>query len=121
LSSAESTFAKVQSIGKIGNERCAELSSRIETFVQNYEMAREEVNAALALVTAGGDSPLGTATEVTGTVQEAMELEASAEEHLRAAREANRDFQRQRKAVRELAVDAWDQLVAIAKVIRFVQ
>jgi hypothetical protein len=114
----------VQSIGKIGNERCAELTSRINSFVLSYESAREEVNAALALVTSseeGGEEEEVVAgnsgsSAAASTVHEAMELEAAAEEHLRNARDANRNFQRQRKVVRDLAADAWDQLVAIAKV-----
>lgn len=119
LGKAEAAFAKVQSIGKIGNDRCAELTEKINDFVANYESAREEVNAALALVEAQGSTQGGkgkTQAAATATVQEALELEAAAKEHLRSARDANRDFQRQRKAVRELAVTAWDQLIAIAKV-----
>jgi len=126
LARAESAFAKVQSIGKIGNERCAELTSRISSFVLSYESAREEVNAALALVTSseeGGEEDEGqtgfsrsSSSAAASTVHEAMELEASAEEHLRNARDANRNFQRQRKVVRDLAADAWGQLVSIAKV-----
>lgn len=86
------------------------------------------MNAALALVEAqeaGGGSrshaPPGAAEadpSASLAVREAMALEAAAAGHLSAARGANRDFQRQRKAVRDLAVDAWDQLVAIAKVAR---
>lgn len=69
------------------------------------------MNAALALVSARGAPGQGDAV-----VHEAVDLEAAAEEELRAAREADREFQRQRKSVQDLAVTCWEQLTAVAKV-----
>ena len=129
LARTEAAFSKVQSIGKAGNDRCTKLTDKLAAFSASYESCREEVNAALALVEAQGagagngstshnDHHGGTGTDSTAevSVHEAMELEAAAAHELKHARDANLDFQRQRKAVRDLVVDAWDQLVAIAKV-----
>ena len=101
LGSAEKAFSKVQTIGKSGNERCAALTERIGEFTASYESAREEVNAALALVEAQPEDGGGAGADAAAAaVNEALELETGGGEHLRLARDANRDFQRQRKAVR---------------------
>jgi hypothetical protein len=119
LARTELAFSKVQSIGKIGSERCAELSSKLKLFEANFESMREEIAAAQALVI-GSRTDNRAADSVNNimksSIDEARDLEREAETHLTVATDADREFQRLRKSVQGLTSEVWDQLVVAAKV-----
>ena len=98
--------------GKVGRAKDGVLLSSLAEFGSNLESAREELNAALAV--SGREN---TNASVSQSLREAQALEAAAEGHQKAARASNHRFQMKRTLVKDLAIEAWDRLVSVAKAV----
>jgi len=120
LGRIETSFSKVQSIGRIGSERCSELISKIKSFSQEITLMREEVGAAQALVVSN-DSRNEVNTRmnkiILSSVNEAVNLENEAIQHLNNAHEANRNFQKLKKSVELQTTQVWEDLQSVAKIV----